>query len=216
MTSRLANIRTILLTVSVVLLAVVAGANLWRVYETRKWDAYDNLIPLPQPRVIADFALQDTRGAAFSLDGFKGHWSLLFFGYASCPDVCPTTLYQLQQARQLMLQQESSQQLPLTYFVSVDPDRDTAEKLRQYLAYFDPSIVGLLGAAEQLQALALQLGIAVHVDDHQPGDLQYNVDHSASVLLLDPEGRLYGVLPAPQQAASIAHDVLTVISRESS
>ena len=216
MNSKLSNLRFILLAVSLGLLCLVAGANIWRIYEAKKWNAYESLILMPEPRVIADFELTRQNGERFSLDNFKGHWSLLFFGYTSCPDVCPSTLQQLQQARRLMLQKTSADKLPGIYFVSVDPERDTPQKLAEYLSYFDPSFIGLSGEPQQLQALALQLGIVFFLEPHEQGNFQYNVDHSASLLLLDPQGQLYAVLPAPQQASTIAHDILTVISRESS
>jgi protein SCO1/2 len=174
------------------------------------------MIVLPEPRNTADFALTDQNGNPFSLAGFKGHWSVLFFGYTSCPDVCPNTLYQLQQARQLMLQQQAADKIPRIYLVSVDPARDTPQKLAEYLHYFDPAFIGLSGEEHQLQALALQLGVVFFVEPHAQGSVQYNVDHSASLLVLDPQGRLHGVMPVPYQASSIAHDVLTVISQERS
>ncbi len=216
MTSQLSRVRVILIATSLGLLGLVAGASLWSVYETRKWNSLETMIVLPEPRNTADFALTDQNGNPFSLAGFQGHWSVLFFGYTSCPDVCPNTLYQLQQARQLMLQQQAADKIPRIYLVSVDPARDTPQKLAEYLRYFDPAFIGLSGEEQQLQALALQLGVVFFVEPHAQASAQYNVDHSASLLLLDPQGRLHGVMPAPYQASSIAHDVLTVISQESS
>jgi protein SCO1/2 len=115
-----------------------------------------------------------------------------------------------------MLQQQAADKIPRMYLVSVDPERDTPQKLAEYLHYFDPAFIGLGGEEPQLQALALQMGVVFFVEPHAQGSAQYNVDHSASLLLLDPQGRLHGVMPAPYQASSIAHDVLTVINRESS
>lgn len=208
------NGRLLLLLVSFALLGLAAGVTAWRVTGAHKPVASSSLIVLPEPREIEDFALLDQSGNPFTLADLRGHWSLVFFGFTSCPDVCPNTLYQLQQARQLMLAEDRSADaaadIPRVYFVTVDPERDTPQKLAAYLSYFDPAFAGLTGSPEQLQALALQLGIAFFVEPHTPDKLQYSVDHGASMLLLDPMGRFYAVLPAPHDAASIAHDVLAV------
>jgi len=204
------NVRLILLLISFALLGLAAGVTAWRVIAAQKHGSVDSIIVLPNPKDIQNFVLMDHNGNVFTPAGFKGHWSLLFFGFTSCPDVCPNTLYQLQLARQLLLKERSATDIPRIYLVTVDPERDTPEKLAAYLAYFDPTFSGLTGAPEQLQALAAQLGIAFFVEPHSAGALQYNVDHSAAVLLLDPLGRLYAVLPAPHDGARIARDVLMV------
>lgn len=205
------NARVILLTISLGLLSFGTGVTLWRVYQAQKLNSLETLILLPEARVIADFSLVDNSGKAFSQNGFKGHWSLIFFGFTSCPDVCPNTLFQLQQARRLMLEQESAATLPQIYFITVDPERDTPQKLSDYLGYFDPAFIGLSGEEQQLQALGFQLGIAFFITSHETGNAEYNVDHSAALLLIDPSGKLHAVLPAPHEATSIAHDVLTVM-----
>jgi len=212
---RQSKYRLVLLVISVAVLGLAAGATAWRIYSVPSSPEYDRLIVLPEPRIIADFALTDQSGMPFSLEDFKGHWSLLFFGFTSCPDICPNTLFQLKQARQLMAEHAKAEDLPRVYLVSVDPERDTPEKLDSYLDYFDPAFFGLTGADEQLKALAFQAGIAYFVEPHRAGDLEYNVDHSASLLLLDPQGRLYGVLPSPHNAEQIADDILVTIRQES-
>lgn len=214
MFSKRTNAAVVFLTISLALLGLAAGISLWRMHEAQKWGSLQSLVLLPEPRVIADFALSDHHSKPFSLQNFKGHWSLLFFGYTSCPDVCPSTLFQLQHARQLMLQEESAENIPQVYLVSVDFERDTPQKLAEYLHYFDPAFTGLRGEEHQMRALTLQLGIAYFVEQHENGALQYQVDHSASLLLLNPGGQLRGVFPAPHDAARIAQDVLTVIRQE--
>jgi protein SCO1/2 len=196
--------------ISLALLGLAAGVTVWRIMTANRTVSTDTVIVLPTPRAIAPFDLLDHHGQPFMPDGFKGHWSLLFFGFTSCPDVCPNTLYQLHQARQLSLDAHAEAAFPQVYLVTVDPARDTPQKLAQYLGYFDPTFTGLTGAAEQLQAFASQLGIAFFAEPHAPDAKQYAVDHSASLLLLDPLGQLYAVLPAPHDAARISRDLLTV------
>jgi protein SCO1 len=215
MSPRQANGRLIVLFLSLALLALAAGAIAWRMLAPTMHSSTGSLIVLPEPRQIVPVALTDQSGRAFTQEGFKGHWSLVFFGFTSCPDVCPNTLYQLQQARQQWLEEHTDAEFPQVYLVTVDPERDTPEKLAAYLGYFDPGFIGLTGAAEQVQALAAQLGIAVFVEPHAPEDLEYTVDHGASLLLFDPLGQFYGVIPAPLNATSMARDVLMVTRRES-
>ena len=211
MGSTSSTVRLVILIISVGLLGLAAGATAWRIYSATTTPEPASLIVLPEPRIIADFALTDQGGNAFSLDDFKNRWSLLFFGFTSCPDVCPNTLYQLKQAWQEIGSEEPDAELPQVYLVSVDPERDSPEKLASYLAFFDPTFLGLTGADEQLKALAFQLGVAYRVEPHSPGNVEYNVDHSASLLLLDPEARLYGVFPAPHDTGKIAEDILNTI-----
>jgi protein SCO1/2 len=203
--------RLTLLAISLAVLAALSGALLWKMLEVRKQASIESLIVLPEPRVIADFALVDETSASFSLANFRNHWSLLFFGFTSCPDICPSTLYQLQQVRTALLAELDPEDMPQIYLVSVDPDRDSPQKLQEYLSYFDPAFKGITGPDEQLRALTMQLGIAYHVEEHQPGAREYEVDHSASMLLLDPQARLYGVFPAPHNSDSIIKDMLSTI-----
>jgi protein SCO1/2 len=214
MSPRQVNGRLIVLFLSLALLALAAGATAWRMLAASRYSSTESLIVLPEPRQIAPVALVDQSGKAFTRDDFKGHWSLVFFGFTSCPDVCPNTLYQLQQVRQQWLDEHADAEFPQVYLVTVDPERDTPQKLAAYLGYFDSEFIGLTGAAEQVHDLAAQLGIAVFVEPHEPENLEYTVDHGASLLLFDPLGQFYAVIPAPLDAARAARDILTVIRRE--
>lgn len=202
----------LLLALAVAAISLLVGALAWKVQQG-KTEAYRSLIAYPQPRTVADFTLQDETGTAFSLDGFRGQWSVLFFGFTSCPDICPNTLFQLQQARAKWAGEAENSRVPGIYLVSVDPERDSPQRLMEYLEYFGPGISGLTGEPPQLQALARQLGIAFHVQDHESGDLEYSVDHSAALVLLNPEGQLFGVMTAPHDADDIAHDISLVIQQ---
>jgi len=170
------------------------------------------LMVLPEPRVIADFALHDDRGQPFSLENLRGHWTLMFFGFTHCPDVCPSALYDLNLVSE-RLKESLGEKLPSlqVVFVSVDPERDTPEKLSEYLGYFNPEFIGVTGAHEQLAPMTMQVGIAYEIEEHDPGAGNYNVYHSVSFLLTDPEGRLYGVFPAPHDAEKITNDLLAAI-----
>ncbi len=203
----------ILLIASLAMAGLIAGATAWRILEQRMNPEPDALIVLPEPRVIADFALVDDSGQPFSLADFRGRWSVIFFGFTSCPDVCPNTLFQLKQVRASLAEDLPSDRLPDVYLVSVDPERDTPEKLAGYLEYFDPEFIGLTGPDLQLRPLTMQLGVMYHVEPHETGATEYTVDHSAALLVLDPEARLYGVFPAPHDTERLAADLAALLER---
>jgi protein SCO1/2 len=207
------NLRIFVMAVLVAFLSATAGVAFWKITQARQAMPRNSLIVLPEPRVIADFALIDQLGQPFSLEQLRGSWSLIFFGFTHCPDVCPTALYELQQVRKSLQQElDESTQMPEILFVSVDPERDTPEALRDYLSHFDPSFIGLTGKHEQLLPLTKQVGIAYRIEEHESGVTQYSVDHSTGILLTNPAGRLHGVFPAPHGAADISADLLATLA----
>lgn len=203
----------ILLAVFVGIISAAAGISFWKVMQGPPRPSDAILMTLPEPRVVADFALVDDEGQPFSLSNLKGHWSLLFFGFTHCPDVCPSALYDLSMIRKSLQQEhpEKAEHLEIL-FVSVDPERDTPEKLKNYVEYFDPAFTGVTGPQAQLAPLTMQLGIAYRIEEHEQDSLVYNVDHSASILLINPEGRLYGVFPAPHSSEPITAELAGVIN----
>jgi len=205
------QLKPIALLVLVAFLSMAAGVAFWKWYEQPRGGTLAALVVLPTPRVIADFRLLDQQGRNFSLDNLRGKWSLLFFGYTHCPDVCPSALYDLRQVEDRLRQADSGIAAHQVVFVSVDPERDTPERMREYVSYFDPDFLGVTGDTAQLVPLTRQLGVAWRIEEHEPGSEQYTVDHSASVLLMDPSGRLYGVFPAPIDPQSLAADLLQVL-----
>lgn len=157
---------------------------------------------LPEPSPIAPFALTDHRGQPFTEANLQGKWTFLFFGYTSCPDICPTTLSTLAKVGKLLA---GGLAVPAQIvFVSVDPKRDTQEKLAQYVGYFGADVIGVAGADERLEPFTRALGIGYK--RHDEGGSDYLVDHTASILLLDPQGRLLALFSPPHDAAAIAAD----------
>ena len=200
--------RMVIALVIVALISATAGVSLWKLAQEHQQAPAASLIMLPEPRAIADFKLVDQDGQPFSLENLRGRWSLLFFGFTHCPDVCPGTLYDLQRVHSALV--EKSGGSPPTHqvlFVSIDPGRDTPERLKRYVAYFDPAFIGVTGNHQQLQPLTIQLGIAYRIEDHEASDVAYSVDHSASILLTGPDGRLHGVFPAPHDVSKIISDM---------
>jgi protein SCO1/2 len=149
----------------------------------------------------------------------RGRWSLVFFGFTHCPDVCPSALYDLDLASRQLAEANAAAgdgtgPAHQVVFVSVDPERDTPERIAQYVAYFNPGFIGVTGAHEQLAALTAQLGIAYQVEEHAAGSERYDVVHSASVVLIDPRGHLRGAFPPPLDALAIARDLALLMDRE--
>jgi protein SCO1/2 len=209
---RSSNFRLIALAIFVGVLSAVGGISFWKVMQGPQQSATATLMVLPEPRMIPDFELVDDEGQPFSLENLRGYWTIMFFGFTNCPDVCPSALYDLNLVSE-KLEEQRGGELPATrvLFVSVDPERDTLGKLAEYLDYFNPGFIGVTGTQEQLAVLTMQLGIAYEIEEHEPGAEKYNVYHSVSFLLSDPAGRLYGVFPAPHDAGKITSDLMAVI-----
>lgn len=155
--------------------------------------------------MLEPFHLRDMNQKAFDLERLKGRWSLLFFGYTHCPDICPTTLTSLRLlARQL-------QQTPDYYkntqivFISVDPGRDSLPHLKKYVSYFHPDFLAATGKKTQIDTLARQLG-AVYMFDGDTNTDDYIVNHSASIALIDPQGRWVARFNPPHKASKMADD----------
>jgi protein SCO1/2 len=127
----------------------------------------------------------------------------VFFGFSSCPHICPNTLFLLTSVVDQLEKELPAESLPQVLFVSVDPERDTPEVLQQYRERFGGNIEAVSGADDQLRALAMDLGSHYVVPEHEPGEW-YNVDHSISVHLLDPQARWVALLSPPHDAAAMA------------
>lgn len=153
----------------------------------------------PNPPAIAEFSLTAKDGANFTRADLTGHWSLMFFGFTHCPDVCPVTLRELDA---VLDGYDTGDDAPQVVFVSVDPSRDDAETVRRYVEFFDPAFQGLTGSTAAIGAFTRDLGvIAVPGEPDEDGD--YNVDHTASILVVGPDAKVVGILSAPHSAAAI-------------
>ena len=155
-----------------------------------------------------ELALADHHGKARTLADFRGKAVVIFFGFTQCPDVCPTTLTTLAEAmKQLGPDADRVQGV----FVTVDPERDTAELLKQYVPAFDPRFVGLRGDAAQTEAVAKEFRI---IFQKVPGRTPetYTVDHSAGIFLFDPAGRLRVYEGHGQPPDVLAHDLRLLLA----
>jgi protein SCO1/2 len=192
---------------AVALAAMLAGvwlADIYREHDSRAVLLPDQVITLfPDPKPLTAFALTDHKNRVFDLASLKGKWSFLFFGFTHCPDICPTTLAVLARARDNIAKNTVGAEDIQFVFISVDPNRDTASKLGQYVNYFDTSFLGVTGNDAQIGNLAGQLGAAYQVAI-KPGMENYPVYHSAAVFLLDPRARYHAVFTPPLDAEAIS------------
>jgi protein SCO1/2 len=153
----------------------------------------------PNPPAIAEFSLTAKDGTDFTRADLDDRWSLMFFGFTHCPDVCPVTLRELDA---VLDGYDVSSEAPQVVFVSVDPARDDAETVRRYVEFFDPAFQGVTGSTAAIGAFTRDLGvIAVPGEPDENGD--YNVDHTASILVVGPDAQVVGILSAPHSAAAI-------------
>ncbi len=156
----------------------------------------------PNPKRLGPFELEATDGGTVDLTRLQGRWSFLFFGFTFCPDVCPATLMTMATVMKQIQASDPANDVQ-TLFVSVDPQRDTTERMRSYVEFFDPRFVGARAPLERLEALTRQLGI-LHFRGEPDESGNYEVDHSASILLVDPQARLVGIFGTPHVPETIA------------
>lgn len=151
---------------------------------------------LEQPRPLGDFRLVDHAGQPFTPDRLVGRWSLIYFGYTRCPDLCPATMASLKGMHDAP--GKESMHGPLVVFVTMDPQWDTPARLKGYVSSFHDDFVGVTGSVEDIEALANRLGIVrVTVESSTRKRV---VDHSLSILVTGPDGTLRAVLAPPHDA----------------
>lgn len=159
-------------------------------------------VVLPAPKALAPFQLTGNDGAPFGPKALQDRWTVLFFGYTHCPDICPTTLLTLQQVRQRLEGQPAVLADTQFLFVSVDPKRDTPEHLDNYVRFFDPSFVAATGERSEIDRLVGLAGAVYMFEGDTAGD-DYIVNHSATLYLVDPEGRLVARISPPHAVEEV-------------
>lgn len=180
--------------------ACAALAGFWLAHELdRETPRLASGTWLPQPKALADFALTDESGHAFTRAMLTAAPTLVYFGFTHCPDVCPTTLLKLAQLRR-----DPALTDLRVLFVSVDPQRDTPEVLRRYVHAFDPGFHGATGAPEEIARVARNFGVAVNRVELPGGD--YTMDHSA-VLFLVARGGVAAVFTPPLEVPALVADL---------
>ena len=163
---------------------------------------------LDPPRPLPPMQLTDDQGQPFDNARVRERWSLLFFGFTNCPDICPTTLTQLAQVEKALADLPAAQR-PQIVLMSVDPQRDTAAQLDKYVHFFSPSFVGVTGTERAVEELTRQLGVPVAIT--RTSDT-YTVDHSSAIFLVNPAGKMRALFSAPHVTKAIAEDYRRIVT----
>jgi protein SCO1/2 len=203
-------------TASILIAALAAALGLWA---AQHWfgnraaaDPQLQAVKLfEQPRALPAFSLRQSDGTQLVPGELNGHWTVVFLGFTHCPDICPTTLAELAQAQKQWAALPDSTR-PRVLFVSVDPDRDTPDRIGEYAHAFHRDTLAATADVPALEAFAKSLSLVfmkVPAADGAPAD-QYSVDHSAALAVLDPQGRMAGVIPPPLQPKAIAADLVAL------
>ncbi len=167
-------------------------------------------VVLQSPQQASDFTLTASTGERMSLSDLRGKYVLLYFGYTFCPDVCPTTLTDLRKMAET-LGDKKMEDIQVV-MVSVDPARDTPERMAEYLAFFDPRFLGMTGSLEDIDAAGTQFG--VFFESHEGTDATgYLVDHTSTVILIDRDGYVRMMFPYGTAGEDIASDVEYMMRR---
>ena len=181
--------------------AIIALTFLAELVFRRPYSFHGTVINPPLP--MTDFSLQTTNSEAFRLSDQKGKIVLLFFGYTSCPDVCPVTLATFKQVHEQL--GEDAQKVRFV-MITADPDRDTPEIVSAYTARFNPEFIGLSGDLTNLEAIWKELGVYVEKQDSGSA-AGYLVSHTASVYVLDQSGSLLMTFPYGTSATDMTDDI---------
>lgn len=199
----------ILLWASLVVLAValwIGGRALWDRFGPQP--ALQFGVPIYASKAITDFRLDSTLGRPVALSDFADRYLVVYFGYTTCPDVCPTTLADLSKAEKLLGKEAQRIQM---VFITVDPERDSIERMRDYLAFFGPHFIGLRGSPEETEAIASQFGVVYQKQFHSASATDYLMDHSTAVIVLDPQRRPLVLFPYGVSAEQLAGDLRRII-----
>lgn len=165
---------------------------------------------LNQPRPLPPVSLVNDQGEAFTNADLQGRWHMVFAGFTHCPDFCPNTLGTLKVVQEQL--GEDADKLQVLFF-SVDPQRDAPEQLAQYTRYFHQDFMGITGTQEAVDQFALALGLAYSIvpsDDPDAAE-QYTVDHSAALVMINPQGQIAAYFSAPHRVDTLTADLRTLL-----
>lgn len=202
-TKRITLTITILLAMMALMAGLFVSQHIPQLHGTR----------LDEPRTIQPFSLTGIDDKPFNNDSLRGSWTMVFFGFTSCGYMCPTTMAELGKTYRL-LEEKGVKTLPKVVMISVDPDRDNLVKLGHYVKAFDPHFYGATGSEASIKSMTRELGIA-YLKVARKGtadDDNYDIEHTGSVMLFNPQGRLVAFFTSPHQADLLAKDYMLLIA----
>ena len=193
---QVAKVRITVIAILCFILLVIYGFT-WRMNQpvimSKEQLRINGAVVLDKPRIFSDFELEDHRGQVFNLDRMKEVWTIVFFGFTHCPDICPTTLALLNDTYSKL--KDSEKERLQIVMVSLDPERDTVEKLAEYVPYFNEEFTGVTGNKHLIRRLRAELNVAYNQVPLNGDD--YTVDHSTQLILINPKGHYHGFFKAP-------------------
>ena len=163
---------------------------------------------LVRPMEIDNFELIDQNNEVFNKKSLEGGWTVLFFGYTNCPDVCPTTIYKLAEIKNGIKEDLPSANFN-TVLVTLDPDRDSAERLDEYIGYFDETMLGVTGTYENIQSFTSSLSVFYQRINKEKG---YDFNHTASIFVFDKDGSLFATMSPANTVEEIESDFFTILN----
>jgi len=163
---------------------------------------------LVRPMEIDNFELIDQNNEAFNKKSLEGGWTVLFFGYTNCPDVCPTTIYKLAEIKNGIKEDLPSANFN-TVLVTLDPDRDSTERLDEYIGYFDETMLGVTGTYENIQSFTSSLSVFYQRINKEEG---YDFNHTASIFVFDKDGSLFATMSPANTVEEIESDFFTILN----
>lgn len=190
---------------SVVVVLLIGAYLSFSKAENQKADEIDG-IAVTAPAPAPHFVLQDQDGKLFSNDQLKHHWTMMFFGFTNCGMVCPTTMAALNEMYQKLEKELPKDQLPNVVMISVDPARDTVFRMKEYVTAFNAHFIGLRGNQGDTKKLENALHIAAEKQTASNRPDQYMMNHTAEILVFNPNGKLQAYFSYPHEAKQMAHD----------
>ena len=163
---------------------------------------------LVRPMEIDNFELIDQNNQVFNKKSLEGGWTVLFFGYTNCPDVCPTTIYKLAEIKNGIKEDLPSANFN-TVLVTLDPDRDSSERLDEYIGYFDETMLGVTGTYENIQSFTSSLSVFYQRINKEEG---YDFNHTASIFVFDKDGSLFATMSPANTVEEIESDFFTILN----
>lgn len=167
-------------------------------------------IYLIKPIPVSNFELQNVRGHQFTRANLLDHWTLLYLGFTHCEMICPTTMNTLNKSFELLQKKIPIHELPQVVFVTVDPDRDTSEKIQKFISGFNPAFIGLRGSTNSITSFARQMHINIV---KKTSDDEYTFDHGTDIVLINPKAQIVALFTWPHKSDWISEDYQHIIRK---
>ena len=166
---------------------------------------------LTKPMELTSFNLINHQDKQFQLKDLENQWSLIFFGYTQCPDVCPSTVFKLNQIYDLLNQDQRISKLPQVIFISIDPERDNPETLSEYLAFFNPRFIGITGDQSEIKKITSTMSVYYEKIEQNEDSNSYIMNHTASIFLTNDEGKLVASFRPTATPQELTSDIKRIL-----